>query len=110
MGIEPALSAWESVRLRPSTWPDLRVGVSASDRERPLVAGANGTLMARRIKFWVLVALVLAVSLYRCERATLPLGVHPLAVGHPPGSGLGPAGEGGAHHGRNDLRPRGQVC
>ena len=45
--IEPALSAWESVRLRPSTWPDLRVGVSASDRERPLVAGAhrpvNGT-------------------------------------------------------------------
>jgi hypothetical protein len=42
-GIEPALSAWESVRLRPSTWPDLRVGVSASDRERPLVAGANCT-------------------------------------------------------------------
>jgi hypothetical protein len=47
-GIEPALSAWESVRLRPSTWPDLRVGVSASDRERPLVAGANCTLIARR--------------------------------------------------------------
>ena len=38
------------------------------------------------------------------------LGVHPLAVGHPPGSGLGPAGEGGAHHRLNDLRPRGQVC
>ena len=46
-GIEPALSAWESVRLRPFTWPDLRVGVSASDRERPLVAGANCTLIAR---------------------------------------------------------------
>ena len=44
------------------------------------------------------------------ERATLPLGVHPLAVGHPPGSGLGPAGEGGAPHRLNDLRPRGQVC
>ena len=38
------------------------------------------------------------------------LGVHPLAVGHPPGSGLGPVGEGGAHHRQNDLRPRGQVC
>jgi hypothetical protein len=48
MGIELALSAWESVRLRPSTWPDLRVGVSASDRERPLVTGANCTLIARR--------------------------------------------------------------
>jgi hypothetical protein len=43
-GIEPALSAWESVLLRPSTWPDLRVGVSGSDRERPLVAGVNCTL------------------------------------------------------------------
>ena len=38
------------------------------------------------------------------------LGAHPLAVGHPPGSGLGPAGEGGAHHRLNDLRPRSQVC
>ena len=37
-------------------------------------------------------------------------GVHPLAVGHPPGSGLGPAGEGGAPHCLTDLRPRGQVC
>jgi hypothetical protein len=46
-GIEPALSAWESVRLRPSTWPDLWVGVSASDRERPLVAGANCTTITR---------------------------------------------------------------
>ena len=43
------------------------------------------------------------------ERASLP-GVHPLAVGHPPGSGLGPAGEGGAPHCLTDLRPRGQVC
>ena len=115
-GIEPALSAWESVRLRPSTWPDLRVGVSASDRERPLVAGANCTLIARRSQgcgvpragagkilprprrtvggekagrpepytggtgarapAWtvlqVLVALVLVVSPYRRECATLP--------------------------------------
>jgi len=70
----PALSAWESVRLRRSTWPDLRVGVSASDRERPLVAGVNCTLIARRIKYWALVALVLAVSLHRRERATLPWG------------------------------------
>jgi hypothetical protein len=115
----PALSAWESVRLRPSTWSDLRVGVSASDRERPLVAGANCTLIARRSQgcgvpprwcredpaacrvgseglkqrgrqpirrgvrggspecarqFQALVALVLAVSLYRRERATLSWG------------------------------------
>ena len=48
-GIEPALSAWEAVPSGPVTWPDLRVGVSASDRERPLVTGVNGTLMARRI-------------------------------------------------------------
>jgi hypothetical protein len=34
--------------VRAVTWPDLRVGVSASDRERPLVAGVNGPLMARR--------------------------------------------------------------
>ena len=59
---------------------------------------------------YVLIALVLDVSLYWRERATLPWGVHPLAVGHPPGSGLGPVGEGGAHHRLNDLRPRGQVC
>ena len=48
-GIEPALSAWESVPSGPVTWPDLRGWVSASDRERPLVTGVNGTLMARRI-------------------------------------------------------------
>jgi len=47
-GIEPALSAWESVPSGPVTWPDLRGGVSASDRERPLVTGVNGPLMARR--------------------------------------------------------------
>ena len=47
-GIEPALSAWEAVPSGPVTWPDLRVGVSASDRERPPVTGVNGTLMARR--------------------------------------------------------------
>ena len=47
-GIEPALSAWEAVPSGPVTWPDLRSGVSASDRERPLVTGVNGPLMARR--------------------------------------------------------------
>ena len=53
--IELALSAWESVRLWPSTWPDLRVGVSASDRERPLVAGANCTTITRVARFPALV-------------------------------------------------------
>jgi hypothetical protein len=47
-GIEPALSAWEAVPSGPVTWPDLRGGVSVSDRERPLVTGVNGPLMARR--------------------------------------------------------------
>jgi hypothetical protein len=28
--------------------PDLRSGLSASDRERPLITGVNGPLMARR--------------------------------------------------------------
>ena len=46
-GIEPALSAWESVPSGPVTWPDLRVGVSASDRERPLVTGVNGPAILR---------------------------------------------------------------
>src|SRR6476469_6970394 len=49
-GIEPALSAWESVPSGPVTWPDLRGGMSAGDRERPLVTGVNGTLMARRTR------------------------------------------------------------
>jgi hypothetical protein len=31
--IELALSAWESVLSGPVTWPDLRDGVSVSDRE-----------------------------------------------------------------------------
>ena len=47
-GIEPALSAWEAVPSGPVTWPDLRRGLSASDRERPFVTGVNGPLMARR--------------------------------------------------------------
>jgi hypothetical protein len=47
-GIESALSAWEAVPTGPVTWPDLRDGVSASDRERPLLTWVNGTLMARR--------------------------------------------------------------
>jgi hypothetical protein len=41
-GIEPALSAWETVPSGPATWPDLRVRLSASDRERPLFTGVNG--------------------------------------------------------------------
>ena len=48
-GSKSALSAWESVRLWHSTWTDLWVRVSASDRETPLVAGANCTLVARRL-------------------------------------------------------------
>ena len=51
-GIEPALSAWESVPSEPVTWPDLRGGICASDRERPVFAGVNGTLMARRTAVW----------------------------------------------------------
>jgi len=47
-GIEPALSAWEAVPSGPVMGPDLRSGLSASDRERPLVTGANGPLMARQ--------------------------------------------------------------
>jgi hypothetical protein len=47
-GIESGLSAWESVPSGPVTWPDLRVSLSVSDRERPLVGGVNGPLMARR--------------------------------------------------------------
>jgi len=47
-GIEPALSAWKAVPSGPVTWPDLRGGLSASDRERPFFTGVNGTLMARR--------------------------------------------------------------
>src|SRR6266536_4851512 len=43
-GIEPALSAWEAVPSRPVTWPDLRGGVSVSDRERPPVTGVNSPL------------------------------------------------------------------
>jgi hypothetical protein len=46
-GIEPALSAWESVRLQRFTWPDLRIRMSAGDRERPLITEANCTLIAR---------------------------------------------------------------
>jgi len=35
--------------LRASMQPDLRSDVSASDRERPIVAGVNGPLMARAV-------------------------------------------------------------
>jgi hypothetical protein len=37
-----------SCPVRPFTWPDLRRKLSMSDRERPLVAGVDGPLMARR--------------------------------------------------------------
>jgi hypothetical protein len=54
--------------VRGYTLPDLRTGASASTRDRPLVAGVNGPLMAQAI-----VVLVL-VSLYLRERALLPEG------------------------------------
>ena len=44
----PALSAWEAVPSGPVMWPDVRRGLSVSDRERPLVTGVNGPLMARQ--------------------------------------------------------------
>jgi hypothetical protein len=47
-GIEPALSARESVPSGSVIWPDLCGGVSIGDREIPLVTGVNGPLMARR--------------------------------------------------------------
>ena len=47
-GIEPALSAWESVLSRAVKCPELRSVLSASDRDRHLVTAVNGTLMARR--------------------------------------------------------------
>jgi hypothetical protein len=48
-GIEPALSAWESVQSWPSTCPDLRNRLSVSDRESPRFTRVNGPLMARRL-------------------------------------------------------------
>jgi hypothetical protein len=48
-GIEPALSAWESVQSGPSIWPDLRSGLSVSDHESPRFTLVNGPLMARRL-------------------------------------------------------------
>jgi hypothetical protein len=41
-----------SCAIRAVVRPDLRGGMSASDRERPLVTGVNGTLMARRAAVW----------------------------------------------------------
>ena len=45
--IELALSAWESVLSGPVAWSGLRISLSASGGERPLVTGVNGSLMAR---------------------------------------------------------------
>ena len=46
-GIEPALSAWESVPSGPVARPELRDRLRVSVREIPLVTGVNGPLMAR---------------------------------------------------------------
>jgi hypothetical protein len=46
-GIEPALSAWGSVHSGPSIWPELRRGLSVSDRVSPRFTRVNGPLMAR---------------------------------------------------------------
>jgi hypothetical protein len=68
-GIEPALSAWESVPSGPVKCPELRSVLSASDREGPLCTRVNGTLMARRV--WSaradLRVLVLRVLLDSCH-------------------------------------------
>jgi hypothetical protein len=58
--------------------------------DRSHTRGARGGSPGCGKVLQVLIALVLVVSCIWRERATLPLGVHPLAVGHPPGSGLGP--------------------
>ena len=58
-GIEPALSAWESVPSGPVTWSDLRDDVPVSDRRRPLVTEVYGPLMARRS--WPRIIAVLSV-------------------------------------------------
>jgi hypothetical protein len=84
-------------------------GLPGSVRESPPLTADRARHLRPRATLDGLVALVLVVFRYLRERA-LPWGVHPLAVGHPPGSGLGPRGEGGAHHCLNDLHPGGQVC
>jgi hypothetical protein len=51
LGLRSRTVSWESVPSGPVMPSDLRDGVSASDRERPLVTGVNGPLMARRSRF-----------------------------------------------------------
>jgi len=46
-GIEPALSAWESISSPQSRAAELGIRVSASDRGCLSFTGANGTMMAR---------------------------------------------------------------
>lgn len=69
MGIEPALSVWESVPFGPVMPPDLQGRVSASDPERPLVTGVNGPLMARRT---VVRPALMAASWSSPSSSTLP--------------------------------------
>jgi hypothetical protein len=47
-GIEPALSAWESVPFTLDIGSELRFHGFASDREYRLITGVNRTLMARQ--------------------------------------------------------------
>jgi hypothetical protein len=63
--------------IRSVVRPDLRFGVSASDRERPLVAGANGTLIARRSSL-ALRLKIKVIAEARCE--AVPLGPQPRAT------------------------------
>jgi hypothetical protein len=60
--------------IRSVVRPNLRFGVSASDRERPLDAGVNGTLMARRPSL-ALRLKIKVITESRCE--AVPLGPQP---------------------------------
>ena len=89
--------------------PRRTVGGEKAGRPEPYTGGTGARAPAWTV-LQVLVALVLDVSSVLARTRHPSLGVHPLAVGHAPGSGLGPAGEGGAPYCLNDLHPRGQVC
>jgi hypothetical protein len=78
-------------RVQALSGPDLRCGVSASDRDCPLVTGVNGPLMAR----------ICSPDLR--ERAGFAWLVILSSSAHPPGSGPSLTGEGGAPHGRTTF-------